>query len=434
MACDVPSPAPRVAVSAPPTGKTGRPTRGGETRRYDRGGERDRRTRPVRTQPSARRLIGVDLARGLAMFGMYAAHVGPEPSEGGPTGFLMEAARGRSSALFAVLAGFSLVILTGRPQPVTGRPGRQAAGRVVLRALVLILIGFALAALGTSIDVILAYYGLTFLLVLPLCRLRARTLAAVAAAGALVLPQALYVIQQAIDEGSWSDTVIEWDPLARITGTDGLLDLLFTGAYPVLTWVPFMIAGMAVARLDLTRTAVLRGLALTGVALAVLGYGGSWLALRLVPHATAAIAAASDGGSASSAWWSDAVGDPVEHAPSWLLVAAPHSQTTASLVGNTGVALAVLGLCLVLAARMPRLTRLTTPVCAVGAMSLSAYVLHIVAIRVLGVDDSDLPATLVLLGFVAVAMLLAWAWSRVSRRGPLEHLLNTVTKLARHIR
>ncbi|MEU0673925.1 DUF418 domain-containing protein [Streptomyces sp. NPDC006172] len=368
------------------------------------------------------------------MFGMYAAHVGPEPSEGGPMGFLMEAARGRSSALFAVLAGFSLVIITGRPHPMIGRPGRQAAGRVVIRALALILIGFALAALGTSVDVILAYYGLTFLLVLPLYRLSARTLAVVAAAGALALPQALYVIQRSIDEGSWSDTVVAWDPLARITGTDGLLDLLFTGEYPVLTWAPFMIAGMAVARLDLTRAAVLRGLALTGVGLAVLGYGGSWLALRLVPHATAAIAAASDGGSASSAWWSDAVGDPVEHTPAWLLVAAPHSQTTASLLGNTGVALAVLALCLAVAARMPRLTRLTAPVCAVGAMSLTAYALHIVAIRVLGIDDSDLPATPVLLGFIAAAMLLAWAWGRVSRRGPLEHLLNAATKPARHLR
>ncbi|MER8478640.1 hypothetical protein [Mesorhizobium sp. M1163] len=27
------------------------------------------------------RLVGIDLARGLAVFGMYAAHVGPTPSK-----------------------------------------------------------------------------------------------------------------------------------------------------------------------------------------------------------------------------------------------------------------------------------------------------------------------------------------------------------------
>ncbi|WOT39046.1 DUF418 domain-containing protein [Streptomyces coeruleorubidus] len=416
MARNAPSPKPPPAAPVTVTGEGGRPPL------------------PLRPPLSSGRLIGVDLARGLAMFGMYAAHVGPEPSEGGVLGFLMETARGRSSALFAVLAGFSLVIITGRPRPRTGRAGRQAVGRIVLRALVLVAVGFALAALDTSVDVILAYYGLTFLAVLPLYRLSAKALAIAAAVGALVLPQMLYMIHQSIDEGRWADIVISWDPLARITDTDGLLDLLFTGEYPVLTWAPFMIAGMAVARLDLTRARIRSGLALTGAALAVLGYGGSWLALRLVPNAGAAIAAATDGGSPSSAWWSDAVGEPVTHTPVWLLVAAPHSQTTASILGNTGVALVVLALCLIATARMPRFTRLTTPVCAVGAMSLTAYVLHIIAIRVLGTDSQDFPELPVLLGFIAAAMLLAWAWSRVFRRGPLEYLLHTTTRLARHIR
>lgn len=368
------------------------------------------------------------------MFGMYAAHVGPEPSEGGLLGFLMETARGRSSALFALLAGFSLVIITGRPQPRTGPAGRQAVGRVAIRAVVLVALGFGLAALGTSVDVILAYYGLTFLCVLPLYRLSAKTLAVVAAVGALVLPQMLYLIHQWIDEGGWADTVISWDPLARISDTDGLLDLMFTGEYPVLTWAPFMIAGMAVARLDLTRARLRRRLALTGAVLAVLGYGGSWLALRLVPHASAAIAATTDGGSASSAWWSDTVEEPADHTAAWLLVAAPHSQTTASIVGNTGVALVVLALCLAATAGMSRFTRLTAPICAVGAMSLTAYALHIVAIRVLELDSQDFPELPVLLGFIVAAMLVAVAWSRTFRRGPLEYLLHTSTRIARHIK
>lgn len=232
--------------------------------------------------------MGIDLARGLAVFGMYAAHVGPDPAVGGPLGFVMELARGRSSALFALLAGFTLVLITGRPHPRTGRAGRQAVARMVIRSLVLIALGFALTALDTEVDVILAFYGLTFLAVLPLYRLRARTLALLAAAGAFVMPQVLYVTRLSIDEDSWADTVVAWDPLARLGDTDGFMELLFTGEYPVLTWMSFMLVGMAVARLDLTRNAVRTQLVLTGGALAVLGYGGSWLALRLVPHARAA--------------------------------------------------------------------------------------------------------------------------------------------------
>ncbi|MEU7058192.1 DUF418 domain-containing protein [Streptomyces sp. NPDC046197] len=393
-------------------------------------------------RPSTGRLIGIDLARGLAVFGMYAAHVGPDATVGGPVGFLLETARGRSSALFALLAGFSLVIITGRPHPRTGSAGRQAVARIVIRAVILLALGYALTALDTDVDVILSFYGLLFLTVLPLYRLRAGTLALIAAAGALTLPQFLYLIRTSIEEGNWADAITAHDPLALISGTDGIIELLFTGEYPVLTWVPFLIAGMAVARLDLTRPAIRSRLVLVGGALALLGYGGSWLALRLVPHALSAVASVTDGGSASSAWWSDIVGEPEGHVPlAWLLVAAPHSQTTFSIVGNTGVALCTVAGCLTVAERMPRLTRLAGPIAAVGMTALTAYVLHIVALWFFSavwyvpvIEGQTLSALAVLFGFITAATLLATAWNRLFRRGPLEHLLHIATRLARNIK
>ncbi len=48
------------------------------------------------------------------------------------TGFFMELAHGRASALFAFLAGFSIALITGRLK--TGRAGRQAVAKVVIRA------------------------------------------------------------------------------------------------------------------------------------------------------------------------------------------------------------------------------------------------------------------------------------------------------------
>lgn len=213
------------------------------------------------------------------------------------------------------------------------------------------------------------------------------------------------------------------------------MELLFTGEYPVLTWMPFMIAGMAVARLDLARAGIRARLALTGAALAVLGYGGSWLALHLVPNALTTVAGATDGGSASSAWWSDTVGDLSDNTPvAWLLVGAPHSQTTFSIIGNTGVSLLVVAVCVTITARMPRLTRWATPVAAVGMVALTAYVLHIIAIRAVGMEEETVPALAALLGFIAVAMLLATAWTRRFRRGPLEYLLHVTTRAARYIK
>jgi hypothetical protein len=97
---------------------------------------------------------------------------------------------------------------------------------------------------------------------------------------------------------------------------------------------------MAVARLDLAATAVRIRLALTGVALAATGYGGSWPALRLVPGAAEAVRAP-EGGSgmpsissmSSASPGSDGIfGDT----PAGMLVASPHSEATLSIVGNTG--------------------------------------------------------------------------------------------------
>ncbi|WP_258052521.1 DUF418 domain-containing protein [Streptomyces sp. Ru73] len=367
---------------------------------------------------------------------MFAAHVGPDPSDGGPVGFLMELTRGRSSALFAVLAGFSIVLITGRPVPRTGRAGRQAMVRVLVRAAVLLPLGTALTALDTSIDVILAYYAVAFVVALPLYRLRAGALATIATATALVFPQDLFLLKVWIAGSGWAGAVNAHDPLRAVNGSDGVMDLLFTGSYPVLTWIPFLLAGMAVARLDLSRAVVRVRLAYTGAALAVAGYGGSWLALHLVPNAYAAVAAGSDGDSPGSAWWSDTVGDPTHLFRSWLLVAAPHSETTPSIVGNTGVALLVVAGCLIALDRLPVLRRVAAPVVAVGSMSLSAYVLHIVAIWALDTDDmSDASEPLVLLCFAAGVMLLAVGWLRLFRRGPLEQVLHRVTsRAARFVR
>ncbi|MEU2155581.1 DUF418 domain-containing protein [Streptomyces sp. NPDC019396] len=384
---------------------------------------------------STGRLIGLDVARGLAVLGMFTAHLGPDPAMGGVQGWALEMARGRPATLFAVLAGFSLVILTGRPESRTGRAGRQAVARVLIRSAVLIVMGFALTALDTPIDVILAAYGMLFVLAVPLYRLSAGALAVIAAVTALVMPPVRYLLASVVDGGSWADTVIAIDPLARLTGSDGFIELFVDGEYPVLTWLPFILAGMAVAKLDLTRRGLLPKMAVTGCALTVLGYGGSWLALHLVPGAQSAVAAATDGGSASSAWWSDTVGDPVALTPYWLLVGAPHSQTTWSILGSTGLALVILAACFIAADRSAYFRRLSAPVAAVGSIALTAYAGHIIAIWALGIDDldefSDSAALLLLLGFSVVTMLFAMAWTRRFRRGPLEYLVHAATRPAR---
>ncbi|MGX9576914.1 DUF418 domain-containing protein [Mesorhizobium sp. f-mel] len=264
--------------------------------------------------------------------------------------------------------------------------------------------------------VVLAYYGLCFLLVLPLCRLDAVTLAAIALSTALVSPQLAFLINQMMDEE------MAFDPFVT---------LLLSGMYPAITWIPFIIAGMAVARLNLTKVTTRRWLATAGIALAVLGYGGSALALHYVPGVAQTITAY--GGDVGDLWWSDA-GEwfrSFEAGPVWLWVASPHSETTFSILGNTGVALLVLAISL--AVSDTRLRVLTGPIVAVGSMSLTAYVLHLWGIRLLGITEEPGSSLYLLGGFVLATSAFAMLWRRAFGQGPLEALMGKAADLSRFV-
>jgi len=82
----------------------------------------------------AGRLVGVDVARGIALLTMAATHMLPVETEAGRltlTGWLFA---GRASALFAVLAGVSLAIVTGGATPKSGLHMRRARVIIAIRA------------------------------------------------------------------------------------------------------------------------------------------------------------------------------------------------------------------------------------------------------------------------------------------------------------
>ncbi|MGW2283521.1 DUF418 domain-containing protein [Streptomyces phaeochromogenes] len=385
---------------------------------------------PASPSPSMGRLVGVDLARALAVFGMYVVHIGPPLSAtDGATSWVRYMADGHSSVLFATLAGFSLMLLAGRREPKTGLAGRQAKARIASRAVVLLALGTAMAMEYGGV-IILGFYGVYFLLALPLVRLRAKTLAIIAAALALVTPQLSFALNSLLTEPV-RQSINAYDPLHRLSDV-GVLDLLFTGFYPTITWISFVIAGMALARLDLSQAAVQWRLAALGAALTAAAYGMSLLLAGKHALDSLAEGGPSSGGSGSM----PPDGGSFEPQASSLLTAGPHSGTTFDIIGSVGVAIIVIVAATAAMDRLPRLRRLAKPVIAVGTMSLTAYVGHFVIqgwLPSLGATYDE-ESWVTLINFILGAIVFATIWSRFFRRGPLEYLLNTATKPAKHIR
>ncbi|RCH66663.1 DUF418 domain-containing protein [Streptomyces sp. SDr-06] len=379
------------------------------------------------------RLVGVDLARALAVFGMYIVHIGPPLSATTGVGsWVRYLADGHSSVLFATLAGFSLTLIAGRREPKTGLAGRQAKARIAIRAIILLALGTALAMEYGDV-IILGYYGVYFLLSLPLLRLSAKTLAVIAAGLALITPQLAFVLQLGLSE-SVQQSINAYDPLKSLSEV-GVLDLLLTGLYPTITWMPFVIAGMALARLDLSATAVQRRLAALGATLTVTAYGLSMLlagkdAVRSTAEdgkPSGGLATVSGGPGVSGR----GSGEQLVSSASDLLGAGPHTGTTFDIIGSVGVAILVIVGTTVLVDRLPRLRRLAHPVIAVATMSLTAYVGHFLAqsawpASAAGTTKSWIPVLTYILG----AIVFAAIWSRFFRRGPLEWLMHRASARA----
>lgn len=363
-------------------------------------------------RPGTRRLPAIDVARAVALIGMMATHVLPD-DRGGASGLAHELAGGRAAALFAVLAGVSLSLGSGGDSPTAERLA-FARRATVVRALVIAVIGLTLGGLPTPAAIILCYYACLFLLAPVALGRSPLVLGSAALVWALGSPLLSHWLRSQGGLGAGPGANLSWADLADGPGL-ALQHLLLSGYYPVLTWVTYLLAGLAVGRLRLRSAVVARNLAITGAVLALAGrlIGGITLSLG-----GSAVSGASTGTfygtGRTTSWW-------------WLGVNEAHTGEIGDLVHTTGTALLVIGLALLVVPRLsPALVR---PFAAAGSMTLTLYSAHVVALAVShGLDQLDHSEVLswsLLAVHVAVALAFATLWGSPDRRGPLEEFVHT---------
>lgn len=417
--------------------------------------------------PSAGRVRGVDAARGLAVLGMVAVHVGHAQTASGSPAWESLAFSGLASVLFVVVAGVSLAlswpapgsrpVVSGARSPsasgvptTAARPRRTA--RLLLRAALVFLLGLLLGLLEAPVAVILCHYGVLFALAPPLLRLDARRALAAGAAWVVLGPVAVFAATTlgwallgrtavSVDGRLWTSPVP-----ADLLRPDVLLsDLLLTGYYPLLSWGGFLLLGIGLGRAlesardrgTTSRTA--RRLLAAGTAVWALG-AALWLA---VPGSAAALGriSAATGVEPETLRSTLLTG---EHAlvwlipdPLWLVLAVPHGGGVGEALRAAGAATAVLGLCVLLADRppaaaQPSLRGGTVVLEAVGRIPLTLYAGHLAVLAVLAEAGLQGPSAVCEgPGWCwdgTAAVLVAWAGClavvlalRLCRsRGPLE--------------
>src|SRR5262249_40617216 len=121
------------------------------------------------------------------------------------------------------------------------------------------------------------YYGMFFLLAIPLIGLKPRTLACIAAALVVVAPLAELVTFRFGPQPAFSP-----DPTLSAPFTDPIglgAQLFITGDYPAIVYLIYICAGLAIGRLDLSSIKVAVRLLVGGVALAAAAWEASWVLL-----------------------------------------------------------------------------------------------------------------------------------------------------------
>ncbi|MCQ1948034.1 heparan-alpha-glucosaminide N-acetyltransferase domain-containing protein [Arthrobacter sp. zg-Y1116] len=378
-----------------------------------------------------RRLTGIDAARGIALLGMIATHVLPlynqETGDPSLTGLVFS---GRSSALFAVVAGVGLALLTGGSEPHEAKAVNRDRRGIAVRALIIALVGLALGGLETTIAVILFHYAVLFLLALPFLGMPLRRLAVWAGAWLLLSPVLAYVARDWLLRNLSPSDIggnITWE--AFLSPAALAADVFVTGFYPVLQWLSYILLGLVIGRLALTSLPVQVGLLTGGVFAAVtakltsyylLGELGGFDALRatesgqqwpLARMLEVNLSSVEQTGS----WW-------------WLALAGPHSNTSLDMLHTAGTAAAVLGACLLLTRARPNLL---LPLSAAGAMTLTLYSLHVWVMTMVDQQSPPLEPMPVYWIQAAILVVLAVLFQRIDARGPLELVTSGASRLAR---
>ena len=395
------------------------------------------------------RLVGLDAARGLALIGMMAAHVGLTTCGLTSVPGLLNQAHGRSAILFSVIAGFSLGIMSGRTTAHTGEQLVRTRLRLLVRSALLLVLGAALSTLATMVAIILGYYAAWLALAIPVLTWRAPRLFALAGLTALIGPLLVQGVPWALSRAGLTASPVMSD------GNDALLSFFFTGTYSGALWMAYIYLGLGLSRLDWSRRANLWRLAGAGALCAVLGYAGGWAAsaavgdpdsYHLVSPADPAQCHLEDADppegpgapsdAASSSWTAQfdekgggteedggAIIDPGPPGLSQLATAAPHSDTPFEALGSGGAAMTLIAV-LQLVGRRAR--HVLAPLAAMGSMSLTVYCGHIVVIWATEnpYDPTDNRFFAAMAGGFAV---FAMAWLAIWARGPLEHLVHVIS-------
>lgn len=208
------------------------------------------------------RIIGFDLARAYAIFGMYIVNFNMVFGSYNDTSFggkFLSLFSGNSSTLFVMLAGMGIALMTNRPNYTTEEKN-TLRNTVLKRALFLFVLGLLLSIWWPA-D-ILHFYGVYMLIASFLLFMHKRYYLIAATISIIIFHVLLLVIPF---EKGWNFDTLEYTDLWSISGF--IRNTFYNGWNSVFPWVAYFIVGMYLGRLNWTLWITQKRMFILGAAL-----------------------------------------------------------------------------------------------------------------------------------------------------------------------
>lgn len=355
-----------------------------------------------------KRIIGIDVARALAVIGMIIVNFKIVFGSKGQDWlqFLASIFDGKAAATFVVLAGTGLALMTNSAIKDNDLTKLKIARiRILKKALFLFIVGISYIAIWPA-D-ILHFYGIYMLIIVFLLTSHQKVIITTAITIILAFPVLLFFWNY---ETGWDFNSLKY--LDFWTAKGFMRNLFFNGFHPVIPWVAFILFGYWFGKQDLHNEKLVKKtfvISLSSfIAIQVLSYGLIAVLSRKTQENTTEL---------------------IE-----ILGTSPMPPLPVYMFNGITIAFTIISACILIAKRFEN-TIIINALHKTGQLALTFYVAHIVI--GMGIVEIINPSKMgnysiefsvvYALVFSFACILFALAWGKHKKLGPLEWLMRKLT-------
>ncbi len=353
------------------------------------------------------RIIGIDIARALAVIGMIIVNFKVVLGDKGLSWVKSFASvfDGKAAATFVVLAGVGLALMTNSAlNNKDSQKLKTAKIRIAKRALFLFIVGLSYIVIWPA-D-ILHFYGIYMLVILLLLKSNEKTILILAIALILLFPLLIGFWNY---ETGWNFNTLNYLDFWTFNGF--FRNLFFNGFHPVIPWTAFMLFGFWFGKQDLKSDQFIKkAFWISSIAFTVIQILSHLLILFL-----------SEGNKQITSELSEIIGtNPMPPLPIYMF-------------NGIAISISIISACIIIGKRLST-NKLLLALNKTGQLALTFYVAHVII--GMGIIETINPEKMgnypiefsvaYALAFSLLCVLFATYWLKSRENGPLEWIMKKI--------